>query len=58
MNWNDNSGGGQLKPVWFNFSEFLVQVLNAKDWAIYQIEPIKKFYPVYKIRDVRVKENT
>ena len=45
MNWNDNSGG-ELKPAWFSFSEFLVELLNAKDWAVYQIEAFKKFYLV------------
>ena len=29
-----------------NFSEFCVELLNAKDWAIYQIEAIEKFYLV------------
>ena len=42
MNWNDNSG--KKIEAWFSFSEFLVELLNAKDWAIYQIEAFKKFY--------------
>ena len=37
-------GGGELKSTWFNFSEFLVEVLNSKDWAAYQIEATKKIY--------------
>ena len=38
--------GGKLKPAWFSFSEFLVEPLNAKCWAAYQIEAFKKFYLV------------
>ena len=43
--------GGNLKPAWFNFSEFCVELLNAKDWVVYQIEAIKKLYLVYKFQD-------
>ena len=43
---------GKLKPTWFSFSEFLVELLNAKDSAVYQIEAIKKFYLVQKFQDV------
>ena len=39
-------GGGGLKPAWFSFSEFSVELLNAKDWVVYQIEDVKKFYLV------------
>ena len=45
VNWNDNSGG-KLKPARFSFSEFWVELLNAKDWDVYQIEAIKKLYLV------------
>ena len=39
-------GGGELKSAWFSFSEFLVELLNAKCWAVYQIEAFKKLYLV------------
>ena len=45
MNWNDISGG-EIEASLFSFSEFLVELLHAKYWAIYQIEAIKKFYLV------------
>ena len=44
MHWNDNSGVGELKTALFSFSEFLVETLNVKYWAVYQIEAYKKFY--------------
>ena len=51
--WNDNSGGGDLKSAWFSFSEFWVELLNAKGWVVYQIEAIKKLYLVYKFQDFK-----
>ena len=53
VNWNDNSGGGGggLKPGWFSFSEFWIELLNAKGWVVYQIEAIKKLSLVYKFQD-------
>ena len=46
-------GGGNLKPAWFSFSEFWVELLNAKGWVVYQIEAIKKLYLVYKFQDFK-----
>ena len=39
-------GGRKLKPISFSFSEFWLELLNAKDWVVYQIETIKKLYLV------------
>ena len=44
-NWNANS---VQQPGWsqVSFSEFWVELLNANDWAVYQIEANKKLYLV------------
>ena len=39
-----------------SFSEFWVELLNAKDWAVYQIEAIKKFYLAEKFETAGKKE--
>ena len=41
----------QTIAAWFSFSEFWVELLNAKGWVVYQIEAIKKLYLVYKFQD-------
>ena len=38
-----------------SFSEFQVELLNAKAWAVYQFETIKKLYLVQKFLDFRKK---
>ena len=47
VNWNENSGGGGgLKPVHFNFSEFWAEILNTERCAVYETEAIEKCYLV------------